>query len=166
MPTIESIVTNDVVDWQTLLLATTSKSWPRERSQKLELPKYLDAALTDSNILVFLHSKAKEFIRANRPYEYSSLEQMFPEYPRDCFLNLYDTGVSCGIRTHSDHVSFCTVVFCLKGNGEGNLYLTNEYNEIVNVQLFSDDLVTFARIIHGVDISTRTDKRITLNAFF
>ena len=90
---------------------------------------------------------------------------MFPEYPRDCFLNLYDTGVSSGIRTHSDHVSFCTVVFCLKGNGEGNLYLTNEYNEIVNVKLFSDELVIFARIKHGVDISTRTDKRITLNAF-
>ena len=55
---------------------------------------------------------------------------------------------------------------CLYGTGEGNLVLTKEIGEPLPMNLTSNELVVFARIHHSVNIVARSDKRITLNAFF
>ena len=134
--------------------------------QKSRIPIALTRSLTTSKIWKLIYNAAHTFVKENRPYELGLFEKMFKSYPRDCFINLYDTGLTCGIAKHSDHVSFCTVVLCLKGNGEGNLILIQENGNPLTVSLLTDELIVFGRIEHSVQMTIRNEKRITLNAFF
>ena len=125
-----------------------------------DVPKGLRLTLVTSKIWELLYSAASSFISKNRPTELQLFKKMFPlERPCDCFLNLYDVGLTSGIAKHSDHVSFCTVVLCLKGNGEGNLTLTQEDGkQPVTISLQVCELIVFARIEHRVEITIRSQK--------
>lgn len=134
--------------------------------QLSKVPIALTRSLTTSKIWKLVYNAAHTFVKENRPYELALFVKMFKSHPRDCFINLYDTGLTCGIAKHSDHVSFCTVVLCLKGTGEGNLILTQENSKPLTVSLLTDELIVFGRIEHSVEMTIRNEKRITLNAFF
>jgi hypothetical protein len=131
------------------------------------IPKLLERLLTESGMWELFYDTALEFITTNRHNELKQFTRIYSsKLPRDCFINLYDVGVRCGVKPHRDHVSFCTVVLCLVGSGEGNLVIKQETGENLSVSLRSKDLLVFARIVHSVEILTRTNKRITINAFF
>ena len=131
------------------------------------VPKRLKDAVQASGIWGILHRTARSFVEANRPVELDLFDNLYDSgLPRDCFINFYGIDVISGISPHRDHVSFCTIVLCLYGTGEGNLVLTKENGEPLTVNLTSNELVVFARIHHSVNIVARLDKRITLNAFF
>lgn len=132
-----------------------------------KITKSLESVLLASGIWDLLYDTALNFITTNRPNEIYLFKKIYSsKMPRDCFVNLYDVDVNCGINTHRDHVSFCTVVFCVVGNKEGNLILTLDTGEKKVISMKSNDIVVFARIQHSVEISTRSEKRITINAFF
>lgn len=131
------------------------------------LPNQLRTALENSGIWDFLLSTARSYVELNRNKELTLFNELYLSgLPRDCFINYYDVGVSSGLSAHRDHVSFCTIVLCLCGNGEGNLVLTQETTLPITINLSSNDVITFARIEHYVDIVCRSAQRVTLNAFF
>jgi hypothetical protein len=74
---------------------------------------------------------------------------------------LYSANHKSGIIEHRDLVSFCTVVFCLRGN-EGVLTLTLKNNEPYNVCLKSNDFIVFGRIDHCVQVVQMTESRIII----
>lgn len=129
--------------------------------------KRLRQLLDASGIWDLFYRTAHTFISTNRPNEVALFERIYPTMlPRDCFVNVYDVGISCGINPHRDHVSFCTVVLCLVGSNEGNLKLLLDTGEEVTISMKTNDIVVFARIQHSVGITMRTHKRITINAFY
>lgn len=139
----------------------------RKHFEPAKITKRLCNAIRTSQIYERLYAAAHSFVKTNRSHELKLFEKMYlSKHPRDCFINLYDLDLESGIATHRDHVSFCTVVVCLQGNSEGNLVITQETGELLTVSLSSNEMIVFARVEHSVDIVTRSEKRITLNAFF
>ena len=139
----------------------------RNHFKPTNVPKRLKDATQECGIWGILHRTARSFVEANRPAELDLFDDMYESgLPRACFINFYGVDVISGVLPHRDHVSFCTIVLCLYGTGEGNLVLTKETGEPLPVSLTSNELVVFARIHHSVNIVARSDKRITLNAFF
>jgi hypothetical protein len=131
------------------------------------LDKPLTNAIEGSGIWPLMYDTAKAFVETNRPNELELFKEMYStKLPRDCFINLYDVNLESGIDIHCDHVSFCTIVLCLEGNKDDSLVLIQETNEPLSVTLSTNDMIVFARIKHYVKVVTRSDRRITLNAFF
>ena len=62
--------------------------------------------------------------------------------PRDCFINLYPIGKSAGVNNHRDQSSFCSVVYCLLGDGS-NLILIKETGDMEEVNLKTNDMLVF-----------------------
>lgn len=124
--------------------------------------------LMKSGLLEKVFATARSFLHANRSKcELALFDTIHRNrHPRDCFLSMYQAGVNSGIKNHRDHVSFCTVVYCLKGNGEENLMITEETGQTRHVLLFSGDLIAFGRIDHSVETKSRKQDRLTINAFF
>ena len=139
----------------------------RTHFKPAEIPKPLLNAIEDSGIWELMYTVAKAFVKTNRPNELELFKEMYStKLPRDCFINLYDVNSESGINPHRDHVSFCTIVVCLEGNKDDSLVLTQETSKPLSVCLSSNDMIVFARITHYVKLVTRSDRRITLNAFF
>ena len=113
--------------------------------------------ITASNY-VLTNRKSKEFNLFNSMYR--------DRMPTTCFLDVYIAGNDIQIGKYRDHVSFCTVVMCLEGDGEGGLTLTTETNEPHEAILKAKDIIVFARIDHEVFLTSRASNRVTLNAFF
>ena len=124
--------------------------------------------MEDFNILGLIYDAAHNFIATNRPNEIKLFETFYPtKLPHDSFVSVYESGRESGIMKHSDHVSFCTVVFCLQGTGgEKDLTLILESNDTFEVPLSASDLIVFGRIEHFVGFRSRSERRITINAFF
>ena len=139
----------------------------RSHFRSAKISRRLSNALVNSGISELVYTKALSFVEDNRNSDVELFKSMYSsKLPRDCFINLYDADLKSGIAAHRDHVSFCTVVVCLEGNSEGNLVITQETGELVTVSLFSNEMLVFARIDHYVNVVVRSEKRITLNAFF
>ena len=85
--------------------------------------------------------------------------------PRDCFVNLYPIGKSAGVNNHRDQSSFCSVVYCLLGDGS-NLILIKETGDMEEVNLKTNDMLVFSRIDYFVPSVCREQYRITVSAFF
>ena len=82
----------------------------RAHNNERVIPRRLKQALKVSGIFDILHRAALSFVASNRPDERTLFETMYSSLlSRDCFLNLYDVGVTSGMKTHRDHVSLCTV---------------------------------------------------------
>jgi hypothetical protein len=127
----------------------------------------ISRSVNNSDIWTTLHGAAQSFVAKNRPIELELFNLLYSsKLPRDCFINLYDIGTKSGLLAHRDHVSFCTVVLCLSGNGDGNLVLIDETTLPITISLHSDEMIVFARIEHSVKIKIRFEERITINAFF
>ena len=124
--------------------------------------------LLKSGIMDAIYETARSFVERNRPYhEFNMFSSMFQNHlPSDCFINSYPAGMTSGVHKHRDHVSFCTVVFCLEGQCDGGLVLTTEMGQPHNSMLQSNEMIVFGRIDHLVNITVRAQERITLNCFF
>lgn len=132
-----------------------------------KVPVQLSIYLEKLKLFGLVHDAARNFIATNRQHELKLFDKFYPTaVPPDCFVSVYETGCVSGISRHCDHVSFCTVVLCLKGTAGKDLTLTQENNEDFVVPLSAGDLIVFARIGHFVEFRARTERRITLNAFF
>ena len=101
-----------------------------------KIPAGIASSFTNLKLLDCMHNAATNFIAMNRPNELKLFLKCYPtNVPRDCFVSIYDSGCESGILKHSDHVSFCTVVFCLQGSIDESkdLILTLENNEELSV---------------------------------
>ena len=132
-----------------------------------KMPVQISSYLEKLKIFGLVYDAARKFIDTNRPHEIYLFDKFYPTaVPPDSFVSVYESGCVSGISRHSDHVSFCTVVLCLKGTVGKDLTLTQENNEPFMVPMSAGDLIVFARIGHFVEFRNRTERRITLNAFF
>ena len=114
-----------------------------------------------------INSAARSFVADKKDEnELKLFYKLFPnELPRDCFINLYPIGQSAGLNNHRDQSSFCSVVYCLLGDGS-NLILIKETGDREEINLKTNDMIVFSRIDHFVPSVYREQNRITVNAFF
>lgn len=124
-------------------------------------------ALMRRNVMQTIYSAARSFVADNRDKnELKLFYKLFPnELPRDCFINLYPIGQSAGLNNHRDQSSFCSLVYCLLGDGS-NLILIKETGDMEEINLKTNDMIVFSRIDHFVPSVYRKQNRITVNAFF
>ena len=123
----------------------------------------------DDAVWRLLFVSAREFVKKNRASEITLFNKIYiGEKPRDCFINLYESGSTSSLSRHRDHVSFCTIVLCLLNDASegGNLVLFDERGKEQVIPLRSEEMIVFARIEHYVQSSTRKSNRVTMNAFF
>jgi hypothetical protein len=166
--TVDTAFANYVPGADNTLEQQIKYKYVRINHETVYLHRTLMTQLQTSSLLEIMYNSARLFVARYRSLnELVYFDKMFESrLPRDCFVNVYSASQESGISRHRDLVSFCTVVFCLLENEEGKLVLTKEDNVEEVIHLHTNDMITFARISHSVELVRREQDRITVNAFF